>query len=115
MSGTESLTTTRRRWRRYQVEIQVRVDISTNGENASFHSTGRDISQGGLSLFIPRDVAIGATISLLLCLPYSRENLRIRGVVRNRREFHYGIEFLDCNPIHRQIIAKNCRALELLE
>lgn len=108
-------TKAERRWKRFRVEIPVRVEISLNGNNASFFSKGTDISQGGLCLFIPRELGLGVMVGLVLCLPYSRENLKLKGVIRNRSGFHYGIEFIDCRASERQVITQNCRALEILE
>jgi len=104
-----------RRWKRFNVRIPTDVEMLLDGQSLQFHSTGSDISQGGLSLFIPRNVPVGCTVKLVLRLPYSRETVRVRGVIRNSHGFDYGIEFLSCTSLQWEIIAKNCRALELLE
>ncbi|HZQ67302.1 MAG TPA: PilZ domain-containing protein [Terriglobales bacterium] len=113
MPTTNSGAKAQRRWKRFEVEIPIRLEALINGARCSFHSTGSDISQGGLSAFMPRDVELGVTVTLVLCLPYARENLTLRGIIRNRSGFHYGIEFVDCSAFHTQIISQNCRALEI--
>ncbi len=115
MPATNYGAKAQRRRKRFEVEIPLRVEALINGGKSSFHSTGREISLGGLSVFTPRDVDLGVTVTLVLCLPYARENLTIRGIIRNRTGFHYGIEFVDCSAFHMKIISQNCRALEILQ
>jgi hypothetical protein len=41
--------------------------------------------------------------------------LSVDAVVRSRSDYRYGFEFVDLNPVQREIIGKTCRTLALLQ
>ena len=52
------------------------------------------ISEGGLCLFAPAALPVGGVVDLLLTDPGSRVPIWVRGSIRNRSMYLYGIEFL---------------------
>ena len=72
-----------------------------------------NISEGGLRLFIAGELQLGETISFDLSLPYSK-SVSLRGVIRNRDRYDYGVEYLQPSAAAQEAIVRNCRALSLL-
>lgn len=105
-----------RRYPRYRVDIRLKVitGMATNGR--AIFGRGSDISEGGMRLFVPAELAIGETITLELTLPYTEQKLLVRGVLRNRMGFSYGVEYSNTmSLLERQTIARACKALSLVQ
>lgn len=101
---------------RYRVDLRLKVitGIATNGR--AFFGRGSDISEGGMRVFVPADLEIGESVMLELTLPYSEQKLLIRGVLRNRLGFSYGVEYSATTTLEeRQVIARACKALSLVQ
>jgi len=103
-----------RRWARHAVTIPVNVSLMVDGQRTKFHSQACDISRGGLSLFMTREIGIGVGLQLDFILPYSSTPLTVRGVVRTRTGFNHGIEFVSPTDEQQEIIERACKVLTLL-
>jgi hypothetical protein len=103
-----------RRWERHAITIPVCVSLVVNGERTKFHSQATDVSRGGLSVFMTREIAIGVTLQLDFVLPYSSAPLTIRGVVRTRSGFNHGIEFIGATQEQEEAVERACKVLSLL-
>jgi len=103
-----------RRWERYDLQIPVTVCVLLNGERCSFRGEASDISRGGMGLFAARNLDLGATLQLEFLVPYNAKELSVRGVIRNRRGFSYGIEFVHPTHYQQQTIERTCQVLKLL-
>ncbi|MFZ3339775.1 MAG: PilZ domain-containing protein [Terriglobales bacterium] len=103
-----------RRWERHSVTIPVSVSLLVDGEFAKFHSQATDVSRGGLSVFITREIAVGVRLQLDFVLPYSSTPLTIRGVVRTRSGFNHGIEFIGATREQEEAVERACKVLALL-
>jgi len=103
-----------RRWERHAITIPVAVSLLIKGERTKFHSQATDVSRGGLSVFMTREIPIGVRVQLDFLLPYSSTPLTLRGIVRTRHGFNHGIEFV--HPTHEQqeILERTCKVLTLL-
>jgi hypothetical protein len=100
---------------RFRVDIPVEAHLSDAGKASSCHGTGTNISVGGMQLFISRAFAVRQLLTLELRLPYHRNTLKLRAVVRNCVSFNYGVEFIDPSDRDREAIVQNCRVLALLQ
>ncbi|MGA8302024.1 MAG: PilZ domain-containing protein [Terriglobales bacterium] len=103
-----------RRWERHAVTVPVSVSLLVNGERTKFHSQATDISRGGLSLFMTREIAIGVRLQLDFVLPYSSTPMTLRGVVRTRTGFNHGVEFVRPTAEQQEAIERTCKVLTLL-
>jgi hypothetical protein len=101
-----------RRWRRYKVEVRVKVMLANRG---AVYGQGSDISEGGMALFVPTELDAGQTIKAELTLPYCREKAVLRGVVRNRDGFRYGVEFSALTDHEKVLIQRVCHALAMIQ
>ncbi len=69
-----------------------------------------------MRVFVPADLEVGETVTLELTLPYSDQKVSIRGVLRNRLGFSYGVEYSTSTTLlERQNIARACKALSLVQ
>lgn len=103
-----------RRFERHAITIPVSISLVVNGERIKFHSQATDVSRGGLSVFMTREIAIGASLQLDFVLPYSSTPLTIRGVVRTRNGFNHGIEFTGATREQEESVERACKVLSLL-
>ena len=103
-----------RRWERHAITIPVAVSLLVNGERTKFHSQATDVSRGGLSVFMTREIAIGVSVQLEFLLPYSSSPLLVRGIVRTRHGFNHGIEFVNPTPEQQEVLERTCKVLTLL-
>ena len=101
-----------RRWSRYRVEVRVKVKLANRG---AVYGQGSDISEGGMALFVPTELENGQTIQAELMLPYCREKVLLRGVVRNRAGFRYGLEFSSLTDHEKMLIERVCHALAMVQ
>ncbi len=104
-----------RRWNRFHIQVRVRVSVTRAGGNVLVYGQGTDISEGGMGIFVATELNAGETVSIELMLPYSRDKLMLRAVVRSRNGFRYGVEYLGPSAYERELINRTCTALSLLQ
>jgi hypothetical protein len=100
-----------RRWPRHQVDLQVHV-VLRNGESTVF-VPGRliEISKGGLALYAGIHLQPGDALEVELPAPYSR----VKGTIRSRDGYCFGIEFLTSLSAPAQPAQPPSRALALFQ
>lgn len=103
-----------RRWKRYKVDLRVKVTYTTEGAKQLAHGRGQDVSEGGMALFVPVELTTTDIVEIEFTLPYSSTSLRLKAGVRNRTGFRYGMEFLGMSEAQRQAIRRLCEAMTLL-
>ena len=91
--------TTKRRWKRYCVDMPVQVRVTTQGPTRIIASEGQgsDISGGGLAVSVEMDLPVGSQIAVEFTPPYTDEPVVLRCFVRNRDGYRYGFEFITEN------------------
>jgi c-di-GMP-binding flagellar brake protein YcgR len=98
----------RRRWKRHRFEAPVRVlvDHSTGKRNTVVEARGVRLSEGGLCLFAAANLPLGSQVNMEFRDPRTDEPVRVRGKVRNRAVYLYGVEFLSDKSEDRQQLAR---------
>jgi c-di-GMP-binding flagellar brake protein YcgR len=104
----------RRRYPRVPIDFRV-TWVSGQGTTVR-GAVGRacDISQGGISVFLPKTLHIGDTSELQFKLPTCHEPMRVRVVLRTRDSFRYGFEFISLSAQQRTIIEQLCQTMAAL-
>jgi len=69
------------------------VEVFT--DSSQLNALGVNISDGGMCLFAVANLHIGSPVEVAFRKPESRERVHLRGTVRHRALYLYGIEFLD--------------------
>src|SRR5256886_14685521 len=80
----------RRRWKRSLLTASIRVVTDT----AVIDGRGIRVGEGGISLFAAANLAVGTQIKVEFTTPPSKKLLSVRGAVRYRAVYLYGVEFL---------------------
>lgn len=92
---SSSVRTNFRQWQRYRLNLPIRLILARDGITRILEGRAQDMSQGGLLVFAGVELKTGDGIFVEFTAPYSGEPLRAPGIVRHRRGYNYGIEFLD--------------------
>lgn len=87
----------RRRWERFRLDLPLRLVVHRE-KTTIVNGRGSDISEGGLLIFAGIELKEGEEIFVEFTPPYSSDPIRVRGVVRNREGYKYGVEFLWNSP-----------------
>lgn len=83
-----------RRWPRYDVQAPVKVTLWRGEKMLKTQGNSLKIGGGGLKLFVGTELKPQTKIGLEFTAPCTQASVRIRGTVKNRAGFSYGIEFL---------------------
>lgn len=84
-----------RRWKRVRVDIRVRLRRWEEPEEATAVVRSYELSEGGLSVYASESLEIGAMLLVEFSVPTAEKPLRACAVVKNRRGFRCGLEFVD--------------------
>ncbi len=84
-----------RRWPRYQLDLPLRIVVSSNGKTRIVDARGNELNEGGLALFAGVELTLRDHVAVEFTPPYSGEPIRARCIVRSRIGYTYGLEFAD--------------------
>ena len=116
MTDPQKPTDERRKWKRYTIDIAVKVKVSgSDGLSTYCYGRGNDVGEGGMCLYISHELRVGKAIDLTLTLPYSERAIQCKVVVRNRESFKYGVEFKEFNATDQEILMEACRRLGVVQ
>jgi len=102
----------RRRFPRYRAEFPVVVTLFSATDRQRLDAYSRDISQAGIGMLIAAELNLGEVASLNFSLPNLPNCWEIRAVLRHRRGYHYGFEFLSPSDEQKTALAGYLRSLE---
>jgi c-di-GMP-binding flagellar brake protein YcgR len=100
------LSATERRWKRMKVDMRVKLRRGDAMEDSATVVRTYEMSEGGMSVYSPDGLEIGATVMVSFSLPGMDMPLQLRAVVRNRRGFRWGMEFVEIGPGERSEVAR---------
>lgn len=75
----------------------------------------RDLSQAGIGILLAAELDGGEVAGLSFSLPGSATRWEVRAVVRYRRGYHYGFEFLSLTGEHRGLLGSYLKTLEPID
>jgi PilZ domain len=96
----------RRRWQRFPFDASVRLVVDHSVEKTVVDGRGVRFSEGGICLFAAANLPVGSQVKVEFRTPYNDEPVRVRGKVRNRSVYLYGVEFLSDRFEDRQQLAR---------
>ena len=97
---------------RYEVVVPVSVKVLRRGVSTVVMGNSTDLSEAGVGVILAGgELIAGEIVTVEFSLPTSPEKLRVYAMVRHRKENHYGIQFVDVVPEHRQAIRDLCDVL----
>ncbi len=83
-----------RRWPRLQIRVPVTVIAHKPNKTVYIDGRGTDINEGGIAVFAGSELGIGEEVEISFTPPYHGEPLMARTIIRNRRGYTYGMEFV---------------------
>jgi hypothetical protein len=83
-----------RRWQRYRLNLPIRIIFTHDGTTKIMAGRGNDMSEGGVLVFAGMELKTGDEVTIEFTPPFASGPVRARGLVRHRRGYNYGIEFL---------------------
>ncbi len=113
MSGNNGYSMERRADRQ-KVDFRIQLIYYKDGIQQTVHGRGSDASEGGMAVYAAAEVEEGQHVSVEFTVPYSRKQLVIEAVVRNKQGYRYGLEFLALSSIQRGEIKKLCQTASIM-
>lgn len=101
-----------RRHPRYRIEFPVVVILLSEGGHRRIDAHCRDLSVAGIGMLIAAELNQGEVAALSFALPGSTKAWELRAVLRHRRGYHYGFEFLALSNEEGSFLASYLPKLE---
>ena len=96
-----------RRWVRHKLKLPVRLILPQSDKTLIVEGHGCSLSEGEMCVFAGVELAVGDVTQIEFTSYQSGVPLRVRCVVRNRKGYFYGVEFIQDSKEDR------CQALTL--
>src|SRR5437588_10466730 len=77
----------------HKINVHLKITTTLHGARKLIPAYALNLSDSGLSAFIPAELPPGHTVEIEFSLPRS-QNVLARAVVRAINRFHYGLEFI---------------------
>lgn len=87
-----------RRWQRYRLNLPIRIIVVRDESTRISEGRANDISEGGMLVFAGIELRNDDRVYVEFTPPYSSTPLRAPGVIRHRRGYYYGVQFLADTP-----------------
>jgi hypothetical protein len=85
---------TARRWPRFQINVPIRAIVRRDNRVRIVDGRGNELNEGGMAVFAGLELRTGEFVEIEFTPPYQGLPIRVRSIVRNRRGYFYGVEFL---------------------
>lgn len=82
-----------RRHPRFRSEFPVSIELFSGGEWQQFDAHCKDLSEAGMGVLVAAELTMGEVVTLAFLVP-GMEPWSVRAVLRHRRRYQYGCEFL---------------------
>jgi hypothetical protein len=92
-----------RRWKRHKLDLPVRLLLVRPEKTSVVPGRGTDVNDGGMAIFAGAEIRVDREVFIEFTQPFANELLRVRGVVRNRNGYIYGVEFASDKPEEKQM------------
>jgi len=100
-----------RKWKRIKVDVRVRIRRVDEPESTTSVVRTYELSRSGMSVYASEALEVGAVVWIEFALPDSGE-FGIKAVVKNRRGFRLGMEFVNLPESQAVAIERYITAVE---
>jgi c-di-GMP-binding flagellar brake protein YcgR len=104
-----------RRWKRFRVELRLKVMLMKEGPQRFTFAQGSDISEGGMAAYIPLELSPGESVEVEFVFPYAKNAVRVVADVVNKNGFRYGMTYSKIDPADRETLMRALKNLELTQ
>jgi len=101
-----------RRHPRFRCNFPVVVTVLSGDDYKQLDAHGKDLSEAGIGMLVASELTIGEVFSLNFSIPGSSQAWDVRAVLRHRRGYHYGFEFLSLPADYQAVVKKFLAGLE---
>jgi hypothetical protein len=105
----------RRRHPRYQCDFRVTVNYLLGNSYQKLGGHCRDLSEAGIGILLAAELNVSEVVGLSFSLPGSTLQWDVRAVVRYRRGYHYGFEFLSLPHKEQEALKSYLSGLQVLD
>src|SRR5512146_215321 len=105
---------TARRWPRYKLDVPVRAIVRNSINTKLVDGRGTELNEGGMAVFAGLELKPGDHLEVEFTPPYSGLPIRVRCIVRNRKGYSYGVEFLTVTAEDEQRVQMIRQTLQAL-
>ena len=95
-----------RRYPRFRTEFPVTLTLLSSEGHQSLNAHCRDLSIAGMGVLIADELRVGEVVALAFVLPGSAQPWQLRAVLRHRRGYHYGFEFLSTSEREDELLGR---------
>ncbi|MGA8314046.1 MAG: PilZ domain-containing protein [Terriglobales bacterium] len=103
-----------RRWRRFEVDIPVRLVVCKEMKTTIFDAKGNSLGEGGMALFAGTELRMGDLGAVEFTPAYASPPIRVDATVRNRSGYNYGVEFLEATASQKRLVEEFRRHMSTL-
>jgi hypothetical protein len=96
----------RRRHPRFRADFRAVVSYLLGNQYHKIEGHCRDLSEAGIGILLATEMNVGEVVGLSFSLPGSPVDWEVRAVVRYRRVYQYGFEFLSLTE-EQQVLLEN--------
>jgi hypothetical protein len=93
-----------RRRQRLRLNVPVCLVVQRPDKVLLVNGRFRDMSDDGVAIFAGVELAMDSEVQLEFTPPFNKGPLRVWAIVRNRREYVYGLEFLPRDVAEEQTL-----------
>jgi c-di-GMP-binding flagellar brake protein YcgR len=104
-----------RRFPRYEIDTEIAVTTLQAKNQSVMRGRSLNISEAGMAGVFVIGWPAGTSVILNFPVPAVSSSISLHAIVRSRSDHRYGFEFMELNPVQREIISKICRTLALLQ
>ncbi len=83
-----------RHWPRHQLDVPVRVIVHSPERTKLYDGRGNELNEGGMAVTAGVELKVGREVAVEFTPPFTELPIRVRGIVRNRAGYRYGVEFV---------------------
>ena len=102
----------KRRHPRYRSDFPARITLFVGDQYQKLEAHCKDLSEAGMGVLVAAELKMGEVVSLNFCLPGLIESWDVRTVLRHRRGYHYGFEFLSLTRERSEALKNYLQTLE---
>jgi hypothetical protein len=110
--ATSQVNRRRRRHPRYSADFRVTVSYLLENQYQNLQGHCRDLAEAGIGILLAAELNNGEVTGLSFLLPGAALPWEVRAVVRYRRGYHYGFEFLSLTEEQQETLITHLKGLK---
>jgi PilZ domain-containing protein len=114
MHGTKPKHTEKRIYPRFELDARIAVTGTREGKKTECRGRTVDVSENGVSAALSAHLIAGETVIVEFRIGAHAPHIVTRAVIRQRRDFVYGIEFLGLSSEQRALIREAAKTHPVL-